>query len=94
MLAIWREKKKTVVFITHSVEEAVYLSEKVVVMTARPGRIKSVVDVDLDRSRHREDVVTSADFARLRNRVWLDVREEVLKHYASSAEPAGRDRAE
>jgi NitT/TauT family transport system ATP-binding protein len=93
LLAIWREKKKTVLFVTHSVEEAVYLSEKVVVMTARPGRIKSVVDIDLDRARHREDVVTSAEFARLRNRVWLDVREEVLKHYALSAEPPGGDRA-
>ncbi len=92
LLAIWREKKTTVLFVTHSVEEAVYLSEKVVVMTARPGRIKSVVDIDLDRSRHREDVVTSEEFARLRNRVWLDVREEVLKHYALSADPAGRDR--
>ena len=94
LLAIWREKKKTVLFVTHSVEEAVYLSEKVVIMTMRPGRIKSVIDVDLDRSRHREDIVISAEFAQLRNRVWLDVREEVLKHYALSAEPRRRDRAE
>jgi len=86
LLAIWREKKKTVLFVTHSVEEAVYLSEKVVVMTTRPGQIKSVVEIDLDRSRHREDVVTSPEFARLRNRVWLDVREEVLKHYESFRE--------
>jgi NitT/TauT family transport system ATP-binding protein len=91
LLAIWRDRKTTVLFVTHSVEEAVYLSEKVVVMTARPGRIKSVVDIDLDRSRHREDVVTSPEFARLKNRVWLDVREEVLKHYALSAEPGDRD---
>jgi NitT/TauT family transport system ATP-binding protein len=91
LLAVWREKKKTVLFVTHSVEEAVYLSERVVVMTARPGRVKSVVGVDLDRSRHREDVVTSAEFGRLRNRVWLDVREEVLKHYGTSGEQAGRE---
>ncbi|HXJ77893.1 MAG TPA: ABC transporter ATP-binding protein [Candidatus Methylomirabilis sp.] len=94
LLAIWREKKTTVLFVTHSVEEAVYLSEKVVVMTARPGRIKSIVDVDLDRSRHREDVVTSAVFERLRNRVWLDVREEVLKHHALSTDQFGRDRSD
>jgi len=60
-------------------------------MTTRPGRIKSVIDIDLDRSRHREDIVTSADFERLRNRVWLDVREEVLKHYAQSAASGGGD---
>jgi NitT/TauT family transport system ATP-binding protein len=89
LLAIWREKKKTVLFVTHSVEEAVYLSEKVVVMTTRPGRIKSVVDIDLDRSRHREEIVTSPEFARLRNRVWLDVREEVLKHHAATRDTPG-----
>ncbi len=86
LLAIWREKKKTVLFVTHSVEEAVYLSERVVIMTARPGRIKSVVEIALDRSCSREDIMTSPEFSRLRNRVWLEVREEVLKHYASARE--------
>src|SRR5262245_40202729 len=84
LLAIWREKKKTVLFVTHSVEEAVYLSERVVVMTTRPGRIKNVIDINLDRSGNREAIMTSPEFARLRNRVWLDVRAEVLKHYESS----------
>jgi NitT/TauT family transport system ATP-binding protein len=83
LLAVWREKKKTVLFVTHSVEEAVYLSERVFVMTTRPGRIKTVVDIELDRSANREAIMTSPEFARLRNRVWLDVREEVLKHYES-----------
>ena len=86
LLGIWREKKKTVLFVTHSVEEAVYLSERVVVMTTRPGRIKSIVEIELDRSRAREEIVMSPEFARLRNRVWLDVREEVLKHYGSARE--------
>jgi NitT/TauT family transport system ATP-binding protein len=89
LLAVWRERKKTVLFVTHSVEEAVFLSERVVVMSARPGRIKRVIDVDLDRSREREEVVTSPEFARLRNEVWLDVREEVLRLYGS---PRGRPR--
>ncbi len=86
LLAIWREKKKTVLFVTHSVEEAVYLSEKVVVMTTRPGRIKRVVEIGLDRSHPREEIVLSPEFAQLRNRVWLDVREEVLRHYESTHE--------
>ena len=89
LLAVWREKKKTVLFVTHSVEEAVYLSERVVVMTTRPGRIKSVVDIELDRSGSREAIMTSPEFARLRNRVWLDVREEVLKHYEASRSGGG-----
>jgi NitT/TauT family transport system ATP-binding protein len=89
LLAIWRDRKKTVLFVTHSVEEAVYLSEKVVIMSTRPGRIKSVVDVDLDRARPREEVVISGEFARLRNRVWLEVREEVLKFYEAARGGSG-----
>jgi NitT/TauT family transport system ATP-binding protein len=89
LFAIWRERKKTVLFVTHSVDEAVYLSERVFVMTARPGRIKSVVDVKLDRSLPREQVMTSPEFGALRNQVWLEVREEVLKHSSASREASG-----
>src|SRR6266536_5463800 len=51
LLRIWRSNRKTVLFITHQIDEAVYLSDKVIVMTARPGRIKSVIDVDIPRPR-------------------------------------------
>ncbi len=84
LLSIWKDRKKTVLFVTHSVDEAVYLSEKVLIMTARPGRIKSIVDIELDRSRNREEIMTSPEFSELRNRVWLEVREEVLKYYESA----------
>ena len=84
LLSIWRERKKTVLFVTHSVDEAVYLSETVLIMTTRPGKIKSIVDIELDRSRNREEIVTSPEFSELRNRVWLEVREEVLKYYESA----------
>ncbi len=53
LLNIWEKKKKTVLFITHSVDEAVFLADKVVVFTARPGRIKEVISVDLPRPRER-----------------------------------------
>jgi NitT/TauT family transport system ATP-binding protein len=86
LLSIWRERKKTVLFVTHSVDEAVYLSEKVLIMTTRPGRIKNIVDINLDRSRNREETITSPEFSELRNRVWLEVREEVLKYYESARE--------
>ena len=43
MLRIWREYRKTVVFVTHSIEEAIYLSDRIVVMTARPGRVKQIM---------------------------------------------------
>jgi|YelNatPaOPRAMG01_1025707.scaffolds.fasta_scaffold10528_6 NitT/TauT family transport system ATP-binding protein len=81
LLRIWRETRKTILFITHSVEEAVYLSERVFIMTHRPGKIKDVVKVDIDKSRGREEVITSPEFTKLRNKVWLEVREEVLKYY-------------
>ena len=86
LLSIWKGKKKTVLFVTHSVEEAVYLSERVLIMTTRPGKIKNIVTIELDRSRSREEIMTSPEFSELRNRVWLEVREEVLKYYESARE--------
>jgi NitT/TauT family transport system ATP-binding protein len=57
LLNIWERDRKTVLFVTHSVEEAVFLSDKVVVMTRSPGRIKEVVDIDLPRPRKRADLL-------------------------------------
>src|SRR5512140_1506980 len=57
LLNIWERDRKTVLFVTHSVEEAVYLSDKVVVMTRSPGRIKEVVDIDLPRPRRRSELL-------------------------------------
>jgi NitT/TauT family transport system ATP-binding protein len=51
---IWREKKKTSMLITHSITEAVFLSDRIVIMTPRPGRIASIVNVDLSRPRTAE----------------------------------------
>jgi NitT/TauT family transport system ATP-binding protein len=57
LLNIWERDRKTVLFVTHSVDEAVYLSDKVVVMTRSPGRIKKVVDIDLPRPRRRSELL-------------------------------------
>jgi len=57
LLNIWERDRKTVLFVTHSVDEAVYLSDKVVVMTRSPGRIKEVVDIDLPRPRRRSELL-------------------------------------
>src|SRR6202163_3329760 len=57
LLNIWERDRKTVLFVTHSVDEAVYLSDKVVVMTRAPGRIKQIVDIDLPRPRRRSELL-------------------------------------
>ena len=75
LLTVWRKSRRTVVFITHSVQEAVYLGGRIAVMTARPGRIKTIIDVDLPYPRD----VTSAAFGNLMKPVYAALRDEVLK---------------
>ena len=72
LLDTWSRERRTVMFITHDVDEAVFLARRVVVMAARPGRIYDVVDVDLPYPR-TEEVRLSPEFAALRNRVWHSV---------------------
>jgi NitT/TauT family transport system ATP-binding protein len=79
LLRIWEATRKTVVMITHDVSEATYLSQRVAVMSQRPGRIVAEFRVDLDRAAGREETVLSQRYTDLRNRVWLAVREQVLE---------------
>jgi NitT/TauT family transport system ATP-binding protein len=72
LLDTWSREKRTVLFITHDVDEAVFLANRVVVMAARPGRIYDVIDVDLPYPR-TEEARLSPEFAQLRNRVWHSV---------------------
>jgi len=76
---IWEGMDKTVVYITHSIEEAVYLSDRVVVMTAGPGTVKEEIRVNLPRPRSLDEVRTHPHFIDLMDRVWRLLREEVLK---------------
>ncbi|GAA0690045.1 ABC transporter ATP-binding protein [Streptomyces malaysiensis subsp. malaysiensis] len=72
LLDTWTQERRTVLFITHDVDEAVYLAGRVVVMAARPGRIHRVIEVDLPYPR-TEEMRLSAEFARIRNDVWTRV---------------------
>jgi NitT/TauT family transport system ATP-binding protein len=67
LLDIWEEEDRTVLFITHDVEEAIFLADRVVVMTARPGQIKDIIDVDLDRPRD-SSMLTTDTFNEYRKR--------------------------
>ena len=75
LLEIWRQTGRTIVFVTHSVQEAVFLGDRIAVMTARPGRVKAIIDVGLAHPRD----VTSAEFGRLMRPVYAALKEEVLK---------------
>jgi len=72
LLGTWQQERKTVVFITHDVDEAVYLASRVVVMSPRPGRISQIIDVPLPYPRN-EDLRLSPEFAQIRARVWRGV---------------------
>lgn len=74
VLRIWNETKKTVLFVTHNIEEAVFLADKIAVMSGRPGVIKKVIDVSLPRPRKEEHRLMQ-DFMKLRHDVGMLVRE-------------------
>ena len=76
LLRIFEATRKTILFVTHAIEEAILLGDEVVVMTARPGRIKEVIPVDLPRPRSLE-MVSSPEFGALFDRVFHLIREEV-----------------
>ena len=65
---IWQERQKTVLFVTHSVSEAVFLSDRVVILTPRPARTHEIVEIELPRPR-RLKLRQSADFARYTQRI-------------------------
>jgi NitT/TauT family transport system ATP-binding protein len=79
LLRIWQEERKTVLFVTHQIEEAVYLSDKVIVMSKRPGRVKSIIDVDLPRPRDYELRVSHA-FNELKLAIWNELKDEISPH--------------
>ncbi len=81
LLRIWGETRKTVVYITHSIDEAIVLGDRVVVMTARPGRVKAEVRVDLPRPRSVYELKSSPTFGDLVARVWQPLRQEVLASF-------------
>jgi NitT/TauT family transport system ATP-binding protein len=83
LVRIARINPRTVLFITHAVEEAVYLADRVAVMTRRPGRIKEILDVrsvreaeDWHRHTRVEDVMDLESFVHLRTHIWRSLREE------------------
>ena len=84
LLRIRQEIGQTILFVTHNINEAVQLSDRVAIMTARPGKIKAVIDIDLERPR-TSAVISTEKFGRLVAQVWSQLREEALKSFKQAA---------
>jgi len=77
LLGIWERERKTVLFVTHDIEEAIFLASRVIVMTARPGRIKADLAIDLPHPRHYT-IKTSPEFSALKARLTEEIRAEAV----------------
>lgn len=88
LVRIWQRTGKTVVFITHGIDEAVRLGQRVAVMTSRPGRIKEVVPIDLPSRTATDDPRSSPEFAHHRHRIWSLLRDEVSRAQQEEREGA------
>lgn len=79
LLKLWAETRKTVVFITHDIDEAIVLGDRVAVMSRRPGRIKEFIPVPLARPRDVLELRNDVQFIEVRKRIWAALREEVIE---------------
>ncbi|TSH89473.1 ABC transporter ATP-binding protein [Verticiella sediminum] len=88
LLDVWQKHRRTILFITHDVDEALFLGDRVMVMTARPGRVKLEQPVNLPRPR-RPEIVTSPEFIALKRTLLDAIEEESMKSFTTSDKPAG-----
>jgi NitT/TauT family transport system ATP-binding protein len=86
LLGLWEQSRPSVIFVTHDLEEAVALADRVVVMTVGPGTVKGVYDVDLPRPRGAvQEIRFEPRFLELHHQIWTSLREEVQRAYARTA---------
>jgi NitT/TauT family transport system ATP-binding protein len=89
IIRIWSATKKTIMHVTHNIEEAVFLADRVIVMTARPGKIKATVDIDVPRPRGEMDRATRVRYVELVDQIRHLLRDEVLKSMRREASEPG-----
>ncbi len=90
LLRIWEQDRKTILFVTHDIDEAIYLGDRVVVMSARPGRVLEVLPIQLPRPRDFQ-VRNRSEFADYRQRIWRCLEREVRESLAAELQKAPRD---
>ena len=88
LLAIWQRAGKTVLFVTHQINEAVYLSDRVIVFSARPGRVKRVIPIEIERPRKLR-VKRDPRFLRYEDEIWTQIEDEVKKSALTERESRG-----
>jgi NitT/TauT family transport system ATP-binding protein len=93
LLSLWDQTRPAVVFVTHDLEEAIALADKVVVMTAGPGTVKAEFQIDLPRPRVVQEIRFDQRFVATYERIWEALRDEVEQAYARTTAPAGLERA-
>ncbi len=92
LLTLWDQNRPSVLFVTHDLEEAIALADKVVVVTASPGTVKAVYDIDLPRPRGAVQEIRFGDrFQELHHQIWGALREEVERAYARTAAVPGQE---
>jgi NitT/TauT family transport system ATP-binding protein len=91
LLQIWAKAGKTVLFVTHQIDEAIYLSDRVVVFSGRPGRVKDIITVDIERPR-RLGIKRDPRFHALEDRIWGLIEEDVKGKLAADSKPDTNDR--
>lgn len=82
LINIWRSSKRTIIFITHSIDEAIYLSQRVAIMTSRPGRIKEIIDIPESLQSKTQDVRSTPEYGQIRHYIWSQLSDEVIKAQA------------
>ncbi len=84
LVRIWEQTRKTVIYITHSIEEALLLGDRTVVMTAQPGRIKEIIDVPFAHPRNLITLSASPEFGKLKLDIWRVLEDEVMRARAEA----------
>jgi NitT/TauT family transport system ATP-binding protein len=79
LVRLWEQTGKTVIYVTHSIEEALLMGDRTVIMTAQPGRIKQIIDVPFPHPRDLIQLSASAEFGRLKLDIWKVLEEEVMR---------------